>query len=98
MLCRNCSRSASINREVNQLIADHGVGSSIDNRDVASSGVRSMDCDFHVDGLACCVRLYVGGVILVFVAFAEPEFASGGVVIGLGGADLEFGLDVAVGV
>jgi hypothetical protein len=58
--------------------------------------VRSANVNGEVDGLASLVRVDVVLVVGVLVALAEPDIAFCGVVVALGGGDLELALDVAV--
>lgn len=60
--------------------------------------MRGANIECKVNNLASGPGLYVGGVVGVFEAFAKPDVAFRSVVIGLGGRNLEFALDIAIGV
>jgi hypothetical protein len=76
--------------------AEDGVAGGGNDRDVGDTGVRGADVDLDLDFLADGVLLDVLGVVVVLEALAEPDVASGGVVVGLAVGDLELALDVAV--
>lgn len=78
-------------------LADDGVGAQVDDGDVGDAVVGRGDVDDEGDLLAGREALdgRVGGVAEL-VAAALPQVALGGVKVGLRGADLGHGLDVAV--
>lgn len=78
-------------------VADDAVGGQVDDGDVGDSGVGRGDVDDEGDLLAGGEALDgVGGGVVELVAAALPQVALGGVEVGLRGADLGHGLDVAV--
>lgn len=81
-----------------QHIANDTIRSGVHNGNVCRSGVRSSNIECEVDDLACGPGLDVGGVVGEFETLAKPDVAFGGVVVRLGGCNLELALDVAVAV
>lgn len=78
-------------------VADDAVGGQVDDGDVGDARVGRGNVDDKGDLLAGGEALdRVGGGVVELVAAALPQVALGGVKVGLGGADLGHGLDVAV--
>lgn len=68
------------------------------NRHVCNTIVWSADVELNIHGIAHAVRLDVVLVVVVLEAFAGPDVAGCGVVVGLAVCDLKLALDVAVAV
>lgn len=78
-------------------VADDRVGAEVDDGDVGDARVGRGDVDDEGHLLARGEALdRVGGGVVELVAAALPQVALGGVEVGLRGADLRHGLDVAV--
>ena len=81
---------------VDQGSANDGVFSSVDDRHICSSGVRSANVELHGDDLTSGICLDIVLVVIIFETFAEPDIALCGIVVGLSGGDLKFTLNIAI--
>jgi len=96
LVSRNARSSGCVDVPGDQRSADDGVGSSVDDRDVGGTGVRSADLELDGNLLAGGVCLDEVLVVLVLEAFAKPDVTLSGLVVGLGLGNLEFALDVTI--
>ena len=78
--------------------SDDGVGSSLNDGDIGSTSVGCAQIEFERDDLSRGVGLNVGSVILQLESLAQPNVAGLRVIVGLSIGNLEFSLDVSVGV
>lgn len=81
--------------ERNEWLTNDCIGLGVDYRDIARPCMRCLDSNLDRHLLTGRERLYVGGVVLELVAFAEEDVALGWVVILLAGGYLQLALNVA---
>lgn len=96
LVCGDRDRVGSENIPGDQRLANHGVGSGVNDGHVGNTGVWCADVKGERNHLPGSVRLDKSSVVGIFVSLAHPDVALGGVVVGLRGGDLEHALDVAV--
>jgi len=92
----NFCGGARIYREINELFANHGIGSCIDNRDIRCAGVLCLNIDLDRNNLTGREVLNVGSVVIELHSFAKANVARAGIKVLLRSTNLHELLDIPV--